>query len=154
MTGLEHLAPHNRPMLLPDRLDHFDAEQAVALAALRPGNVFLENGVVPAAAGLEYMAQTCAVHGAASGSQTAGPVKAGFLLGSPKLTSYVDHFTLGTVLRIQVHIDWQEEELIRYRGAVYNHLTGTLLQEAVLSVFQPKDVDGYLQNTGNEGDHG
>jgi predicted hotdog family 3-hydroxylacyl-ACP dehydratase len=56
------LLPHRPPMGMLDRLIDSDAQGMRCAATIRPGNLFLRDGVLEPAALIEYMAQAMAAH--------------------------------------------------------------------------------------------
>lgn len=141
---VEHLVPHARPMLLLDRYIPQPDERGVAEAAIRPGHPFLESAGVPAMVALEYLAQTVAAFGGYRAFRDQHPPRGGFLLGTPKMTLHVTHFELGQQLRTTVEPVFEDEELLRFHGVLENATTGAKLAEGDVTIFQPKDMQAYM----------
>ena len=137
------LVPHDPPMILIDAMVEADEQHNVCLVAVTPESLFLEEEGVPALVGIEYMAQAVAAHGGYMSRLAGEPVRVGFLLGTPKMISHVTHFPLHSNLRIEVLLDWGDEELMRFSCKIMDE-SGRLLQEAGLNVFHPRDLDTYL----------
>lgn len=140
---MKKLVPHDPPMALLDHLREIEGDRSVCQVTIHPGSMFYENGGVPAYVGLEYMAQAVAAHGGYRALKANEPVKVGFLLGTPQLKFYCESFPNGAVLDVEVLEDWGDDQLMRFQCAIRND-QGQLLMETGLNVFQPQDLDAYL----------
>lgn len=132
-------------MILIDRLCCADPEGAEGEVTITPKTPFLSDASVPVYVGLEYMAQTVAAHGGWLALRQGESVKVGFLLGTKKLKTTVKNFPLGQTIAIKVRCEWGDEALMSYRCQLLDAKTDQLLASCDLNVFQPKDLDGYLQ---------
>ncbi len=142
---IDALVPHARPMLLLDSMLEADETHNRCTVTIGPDTMFLEEGGVPAYVGIEYMAQAVAAHGGYLAHLAGEPVRIGFLLGTPRFVTHCEAFPLGSVLEIEAHLEWGDDELLRFGCRIRDMDTGRLLQEAGLNVFQPRDLDTYLQ---------
>ena len=143
------LVPHDPPMILIEAMREADLHTCVCTTTIGPDTLFLEPEGVPALVGVEYMAQTVAAHGGYLAHLANEPVRVGFLLGTPRMVSHVTHFAPGSRLRIEACADWGDSELLRFDCKIFDDGDDTLLQEAGLNVFHPRDLDAYLaQNRG------
>ncbi len=142
---LEELMPHRRPMILLDRLVEAGETTAICEVDIRAGVPFSDATGVPSYVGIEYMAQTIAVFSGCQRRNKGEPIEVGFLLGTPRFTSYCAVFQFGTTLRVQVTHVWGEQQLARFECSIQNAQTGQLLQKADLSVFKPQNMDAIMQ---------
>ena len=141
--------PHRPPMVLLDRVIKADAAHMVCEVAIRVDSQFCNGAAVPAWVGIEYMAQTIGALAGWRSQAKQAPVKVGFLVGTRRYQTHVSQFQVGETLRITA-----SEELSNPDGLVAMHCTihdahNTLLAEASLLVFQPDDLEAYLQQTAN-----
>ena len=141
---IEGLVPHAGAMCLLDRLISHQAKVTVCRVTVREDSLFACPEGIPAHVGIEFMAQAIAAHGGALDRISGEPVKVGFLLGTPRMVSHVDFFKHGMTLMVEAREDWGDEELLRFDCCIRDAADGTLLQEAGLNVFQPRDLAGYL----------
>lgn len=139
------LVPHESTMLLLDSMLEADEHGTVCLVKVHEQSTFLQAEGVPALIGIEYMAQAIAAHGGYQAVIVGDPVRVGFLLGTPKLTSHVSFFPVGSSLRVEVEKDWGDDEMLRFKCRILDQDSCELLMEAGLNVFQPRDLGSYLQ---------
>jgi len=138
------LVPHDGEMMLLDAVEAVDEITLTARVVVRCDGL-LDEGIdtLPAIVGLEYMAQAVAAWSGWHARRVGAPVRLGFLLGSRSFSSNVDTFRDGAVLRVDI------EELMRDDNgmAVFKaRVTGDgVEQTASLSVFQPNNVETYLE---------
>ena len=152
---MDQLLPHRWPMILIDQMLTATPAETVCLVTIRPDSPFLEAEGVPAYVGIEMMAQAIAAHGGYLSKTKGEAVKTGFLLGTPKFKTHTPWFPLGQTLRIEVKEDWGDDQLMRFTCRILDHGDKRLLQEAGLNVFQPRNLDTYLQeNRGGNGADG
>lgn len=145
---IAELVPHRSAMLLVDRLLEDDAESVRVEATVKPGQLFLTEGGLPAWVGIELMAQTIAAWAGARAKEAGQPVKLGFLLGSRRYEATEPLFPVGTRLEIEAR-----QELVAENGlAVFAcriFREGAVVATAHLNVFQPNDIDEFLKGTLN-----
>lgn len=136
-----HLLPHSGRMVMIDRLLHYDAHGAVTESDADARHIFAENGVLPAWAFLEIMAQAIGVLVGARAEDAGEPIRLGFLLGTRLLTLHHGDLPLPATLRSEV-----QESTHDYSGfGVFDcHLYHgtTLLAEAALNVYMPPEAGG------------
>ena len=142
---MDDLVPHREPMSLIERLLEAGDKVSVGEVRIDAMSRFLEDGVVPAYVGIEYMAQTVAAHGGFHTRAAGKPIEPGFLLGAPRFQSHCDAFTIGMVLHVRVEEVWGESELHRFKCTIHDAATGDLLQDADLNVFRPRNVGAFLK---------
>ena len=148
------LVPHSGTMLLLGRVLAADADMLCAEVAIRPGSLFCEGGQVGAWVGIEYMAQAVAAHAGYCAQLRGEAVKVGFLLGSRRYQSAVPGFAVGAVLKVAVQRALQGENgLGAFDCRIEQAREGgidALLASALVTVFQPANVDEFLQRSVNE----
>jgi predicted hotdog family 3-hydroxylacyl-ACP dehydratase len=132
-------------MLLLDRLIEATESRAVCEVTIQIDSPFCDGAAVPGWVGIEYMAQTIGVLAGWRSLAKQLPVKVGFLVGTRHYQSHVPQFRVGDILRITI-----DEEMASDSGAIsvcctVHDAVGTLLAEASLLVFQPDDLDSFLQ---------
>ena len=131
---VESLMPHAGKMVLLDRVVAFDEERMVTEVTVRDDGLFGDENSVPAWLGIEYMAQTVAAHDGIKRRVSGKPIQLGFLLGTRRYCSNVDHFVVGSRLTITV------TRLVEDQGlSVFDcTITGDAIKvSAKLNVYQP-----------------
>lgn len=132
--AVHELLAQSGNMMLLDKIISFDEQSIVAEVIVRYDGLFGDKHGVPALLGIEYMAQTIAVHGSVMDKIARCPSQIGFLLGTRKYTSNCDRFLIGSVLTVLV------TKIIQAQGlGVYDcKITAPkVLVEAKLNVYQP-----------------
>ncbi|MDR2925319.1 MAG: hypothetical protein LBU76_05150 [Azoarcus sp.] len=138
---------HRPPMLLLDRVLEARQTHIVCETTLKTDSPFCDGATVPGWVGIEYMAQSIGVLSGWRALQKQLPLRVGFLASVRHYRSHVPQFRVGDVLRITA-----DEEVSTSSGLIAMNCTvrsasGALLAEASLLVFQPDDLDAYLQQT-------
>ena len=147
--AMEQLLPHRPPMILLDRMVAAKDKESTCEVTIGLQTLFLETSGVPSYVGIEYMAQAVAAHGGYNSYQAGEPIDVGFLLGTPRLQSFCRFFEVGQTLRVHVTHIWGDHELMRFQCTITNASTGTLLQQADLNVFKPKNLQVVLHEAAN-----
>jgi len=137
--------PHRPPMVLLDRVVEIAKTHAVCEVTLHVDSPFCDGAAVPGWVGIEYMAQTIGVLAGWRALEKQLPVRIGFLVGTRNYQSHVPQFHVGDVLRIAVNEEVSTDSGLVAVCCMLHNVTGTLLAEASLLVFQPNDLDAYLQ---------
>ncbi|XXF09211.1 hotdog family protein [Pseudomonas sp. D2-3] len=138
------LVPHAGNMILIDEVLAFGADHIDTRLVVRPGGLFSQtDGSLPAAVGIELMAQSVAAFAGCHAREQGLPVELGFLLGTRNFTCNVDRFPAGSTLLIHANRSLQDDNGM----CVFEcRLEGPgILVEARLNVFQPCDVSTYIQ---------
>ena len=141
---ITELVPHAGRMCLLDRVVEYGEDWLRAEVGIGPDSLFAEERGVPAWIGIEYMAQAIAAYGGLLERLNGGEPKIGFLLGSRNYACDADYFTIGQNLSIKV-----TRELIAENGlnVFACELDGEGLHaQAVVNVFQPDDVEQFLED--------
>ncbi len=148
MPAIATLVPHSATMLLLDELREAEPERACARVTITPASLFFEGAGVGSWVGVEYMAQAIAAYAGYDALKRGETVQVGFLLGARRYQAEVPLFALGTVLDIQVERMLQGENgLGAFDCAIVDANSGAVLANATLTVFQPKDVNDFLQRS-------
>jgi predicted hotdog family 3-hydroxylacyl-ACP dehydratase len=99
------------------------------------------------------MAQAVAAHAGYEQQLHGQPIKIGFLLGSRRYESSCATFKIGSVLQVYVHrVLLSENGLGSYecRIEMAGDQESSVLATATVTVFQPANVNGFLQGNVNE----
>ncbi|MGZ3254737.1 MAG: ApeP family dehydratase [Burkholderiaceae bacterium] len=151
--AIHTLVPHADPMVLLDRVISFEGENLCAEVTIRPDSLFCGADGVGAWVGIEYMAQAIAAHAGYEQQLHGLPIKIGFLLGSRRYDSSCSTFAVGSVLQVFVHrVLLSENGLGSYecRIEAKDQDHGKPLATATVTVFQPANIDGFLEGNMNE----
>lgn len=130
-------------MLLLDGLTEVGDGYIICEVVVRSDGLFDAAGRVPSMLGLEYMAQAVSAY---SGLQAQGsPIKIGLLLGTRRFETNVASFPCGETLAVKVSpVVYGKDGLGAFDCAVSGE---SILQTARLVVFEPTDVDAYLDSS-------
>jgi predicted hotdog family 3-hydroxylacyl-ACP dehydratase len=100
--------------------------------------------MMPSWVGLELMAQTIGVFAGRRRRERSEDVRLGFLLGTRRYSTTVEGFAVGSRLTVHARMEILSEQGL----AVFNCrilLGGEVVAEALMNVFQPNDVEGFLK---------
>ncbi len=147
---IHSLVPHSGAMSLLGRFLGADEESLRAEVAIMPETMFCQDGAVGAWVGVEYMAQAVAAHAGWCARKRGEPVRVGFLLGSRKYVCGVASFPVGSVLKIDVRRALQGENGLGAFDCRIEDGSGAELANATITVFQPHNVEEFLQRSANE----
>ena len=139
------LVPHSSTMLLIQA--PFEELEAGARASVRVAEdslFFCPGKGVPGWVGIEYMAQTVALHAGIVAARHGRQIKIGFLLGTRRYVATCAYFRLGSRLRIDVLEEWQDGQMAVYKCSIADQ-HGTDLASAELNVFQPADAMKFIE---------
>jgi len=103
--------PHTGNMVLLDRIIACDAYGLTAELRVRDDGLLGNADLVPAWAGMEYMAQTIAAYSGVMAVQTRQGIRQGYLLGTRRYCSNVAAFSVGAVLTVKISKLCQEDSL-------------------------------------------
>lgn len=157
MTGImtktyphpSQLAPHQKPMLLIDKVISADAQKIRAISVVDPkGPFFLPGRGLPSYVGFEIMAQAVSVldslkrPGAAEGNP--GKPMIGFLLGCRKYRAATEWFPAGEELEVEAVALIEDGDMRSFDCKVFG-AGGQELCSGTLSVFRPSDPDAFLK---------
>ncbi len=146
------VVPHSGPMVLLDKVEHWDAEQLQASLLIRPGLPFANQEGIPAWVGIEYMAQAVGAYAGIMSRERGEPVKIGFLVGSRRYECNCSNFPLGSLLTVSIREEMQGDNGLsvfhcRITGQTADDDHSTIEASANLNVFQPDNVEEFLQGT-------
>jgi predicted hotdog family 3-hydroxylacyl-ACP dehydratase len=154
LPPIEALVPHSGAMLLLDRVLEADTESLRAEVRIHAGSQFAGDGGVGSWVGVEYMAQAVAAHAGYLAHLKGEPVKPGLLLGSRRYSTTRPLFPFGATLHVHVRqvlrgdngLGAFECGIAIAAGAEHQ---GEAVASATLTVFQPDDVNEFLQGINN-----
>lgn len=144
LPPISEFTPHQGTMLLLSRVVEMRPLGFTAEAEIRPG-LFLADadGSVGGWVGIEYMAQTIAAWAGWQARRRGEPIKIGLLVGTRKYHSHRSRFLRGEVLLIDVEQIFKADNGIGSFECTIR-IAGEPAAEAVLTVFEPPNVDEYL----------
>lgn len=141
------LVPHAGPMVLLDQVLSADEENLCAEVTITAASLFYADDGVGAWVGVEYMAQAIAAHAGYLAQRDGAQIKVGFLLGARRYEAQVPAFAAGSVLHVHVHRALQAENgLGAFECRI--ELQGVTVAMATITVFQPADVNEFLEGSG------
>ena len=148
LPDIHSLVPHSGAMSLLGRLLAAEGETLAAEVTIADGSMFCADGAVGAWVGVEYMAQAVAAHAGYCASLRGEPVRVGFLLGARRYACNVASFPVGSVLHIHVRRALQGENgLGAFDCRIEDSRDGAELATATITVFQPDNVEEFLQRS-------
>ena len=148
---LDILVPHEGQMVLLDRVVHADDETLIAEVTIGPASLFCDGDGVGSWVGVEYMAQAIAAYAGYKAWLRGEPVKIGFLLGARRYQCSQPLFAIGSVLRVHVQRALQGDNgLGAFECRIEDTSTGADAAVATITVFQPENVDNFLQRSLHE----
>lgn len=133
MDALDALLPHRAPMILLDEVLALSDEGATCAVVVRAGAPFVEAGVVPAVAMLEYIAQAAAATAGYAARARGEAVAAGYVVGAREVNLHVADAAVGDRLVVTARRLAGNATLGRYRGEVRRG--AELLVDAELSAY-------------------
>lgn len=156
LPAIENLVPHRGAMLLLERALQADAESLSAEVLIHAGSQFAGESGVGSWVGVEYMAQAVAAHAGYLAHLKGEAVKPGLLLGSRRYSTTQPLFPFGSTLHVQVHQVLRGDNglaafecTITLAGGVNREQAAEPVASATLTVFQPDDVNEFLQGIKN-----
>lgn len=143
IPAVEHLLPHDHPMILIDEIGSWHEHGLTANVTVRPDSLFIEPNGVPAWVGIEYMGQAIAAHAGLCARRDGQPIRIGFLVGTRRYEPGCSHFPLGTTLEVTVDAITSNTTGLRVFEC---RITGDgISANANLNVFMPDNVAGFLR---------
>ena len=134
------LLPHEAPMIFIDQGVEMGADFAVSVTTLDETHFAAVNGEIPAYIGMEMMAQTVALWGGYRDQLAGVKPTGGFLLGTRRYQTEVDHLPRNRPLYTQV-----KEDLVGHNGlssfCCEIRAEDQLICSARINVFKPTDED-------------
>ncbi|WP_374089975.1 3-hydroxylacyl-ACP dehydratase [Methylomicrobium lacus] len=127
------LLPHTGKMIWLDKVLAWDEDSVTAELTVRGDALFGGGNVVPAWAGIEYMAQTIGLYAGIHAKRAGEPIRLGFLLGARRFESNAPSFTIGSTLTVRAEKVMQDESLLVFSCLI----TGENVKvSAALNVYQ------------------
>ena len=148
LPDIRTLVPHSGTMVLLDRLVSVGDEILCAEVVIASDTLFCDASGVGGWIGVEYMAQAVAAFAGYEAQLRGESVRVGFLLGSRRYECSRSNFAIGSKLHIHVQRALQGENGL---GAFSCHIddandtSAAPLATATITVFQPDNVDEFLQ---------
>ncbi len=145
---VESFLPHQRPMVLIDKIIDSQADQLTAQVTINSNSPYFDEQLqgVPNYVGIEYMAQSIAALAGVEAKLQQRPIQVGFLLGSRKLKFQIPLFEFGKNYQITVARLYQEESGL----AVFDcsiSFKNQVVASANVNVYQPENTQEYLQQS-------
>lgn len=142
--------PHDGSMALIDKITEISEGHIECSVKTSKSKPFRDSkNRIPSWIGIEYMAQSIGAYAGWTDKLEGKPVKVGFLLGSRKLTLHTDFFEDETIY-IQAQLVFRNEELGSFKCAILSEDKQSLLAEATVNVFQPDNIDNFLEEAENK----
>jgi predicted hotdog family 3-hydroxylacyl-ACP dehydratase len=133
------LIPHAGDMVLLDGVIDHSRAQTRCRVVIGADSPYHHQGIVPPWIGIEYLAQTIAVHGGLHGRAVGDPIRLGLLVGCRHLTIATSGFRCGQVLEASVERLWGEHDLFAFRCALTDQRDGSILVHGTFVVARPPD---------------
>lgn len=154
LPPIANLVPHSGAMLLLDRALQADPESLCAEVRIHAGSQFASGEGVASWIGVEYMAQAVAAHAGYLAYLKGEAVKPGLLLGSRRYSTTQPVFPLGATLHVQVRQVLRGDNGLGAFECTITPADGAEpaaqpVASATLTVFQPDDVNEFLQGIKN-----
>ncbi len=144
--SVEELLPHSPPMVLLDRVLHYDSMNLTAEVDISVNSMFYDatlNGV-PAWVGIEYMAQAISALAGLRAKEKNQGIKLGFLLGTRKLLLVYKVLVAGQRYRIHVkQMFWDESGMANFECEIFHDQE--LCVEAKVNVFETDEIEKILE---------
>lgn len=148
LPDIHDLVPHSGAMSLLGRVLAADDENLSAEVTITQDSMFCVDGAVGAWVGVEYMAQAVAAHAGHTALLHGEPVRVGFLLGTRRYVCAAPAFAVGSVMHIHVQRALQGENgLGAFDCRIVDAGDGNELATATITVFQPDNVEEFLQRS-------
>ena len=128
------VVPHKPPMLLLDQVLSYETDRVTCEVRIGPETPFLEDGLVPAVVGIEYMAQAVAAYAGLTAREQGKGAKIGFLLGCRELTLRTDGFAPGERLVVEARRTWGDADIGSFACKIDRG--GEVVAQGVLKVYQ------------------
>jgi len=143
--AVEQVVPHAGTMSLLDNIIGYDDESLTAQVVITSDTLFLQEQGVPGWVGIEYMAQTIAAYAGVQRQLQGQQAQVGFLVGTRRYNCSHPYFPVGSVLNITIDVEFQADNGLSVCNCTIIGDNG-IAADACLNVFQPDDVELFLQN--------
>lgn len=139
------LLPHTGKMVLLDSILACSSTHIIAIAIIRPDCILLpyDNAThLPTYLSIEIMAQTVGAWAGATALSQGEKVRIGFLLGTRKLEMPVKQISVGTILRCESTLSWQDETGMGvFDCLLLDHNSNNEIATASLNLYRPNEQD-------------
>ena len=152
--SLDDLLPHRAPMVLIDGVEAVGpvARALTARVSITPDHVLYSTALrgVPNWAAIEFMAQAAAALAGCIDKERdpSQPARPGLLLGTRRLDLRTDSFAAGRTYSVNVISAFWDDETASFACTVADD-SGTVVAEAVLNAYRPKDFAKFLTEQAN-----
>lgn len=139
--SVEELIPHSPPMVLLDRILHYDSMTLIAEITIKADCRFYDTAVqgVPSWVGIEYMAQAISALAGLRAREKNTGIKIGFLLGTRKMLLHRKVLLADTCYQIHVkQLFWDTSGLANFECEIRNGQESCVT--AKVNVFETDDV--------------
>lgn len=113
---IDDLVPHAPPMRAVEQMVSWAPGRATCTMIVRPHNLFVEGGKVPALATLEFLAQTVAACLGYEAFTNGGTVRVGMIVGVRQMELFVPHVLVGDCLTLNVERVRGTDEISTFSG--------------------------------------
>lgn len=145
---INELVPHDRTMSLLDNVIECDTDSLKASVTIHRDSMFAEEQGIPAWIGVEYMAQAISAWAGYQDKEMGREVNIGFLVGTRRYQSNLPYFPIGATLIISIDRELQGDNGL---GVFNCRIESSNLEvTAALNVFQPNNVDEFLEQQSAE----
>jgi predicted hotdog family 3-hydroxylacyl-ACP dehydratase len=139
--AVDELIPHSPPMVLLDRILHYDSMNLIAEITINVDCMFYDPAVkgVPSWVGIEYMAQAISALAGLRAREKNASIKIGFLLGTRKMLLQQKVLLAGGTYQIHVkQLFWDPSGLANFECEIRHGQE--LCVTAKVNVFETDDV--------------
>ena len=145
MQEIEKILPHDRPMILIDKVLEINLEEnyVVCDVNIHEKKIFFNkdiNGISPLV-GIEFMAQAIGCYAFFKSGEN-NP-KIGFLLGARSYTNFLEKFENGKTYTIKAKEMYDDGELVSFECFIYND--DKEVANALINAFQPENAEEYIK---------
>lgn len=142
---LEKILPHDRPMILIDKILEVDMDKKFAKTSvtISEDKIFFDkeiSGISPLA-GIEFMAQTIGCYSYYKNREKIPEI--GFLLGTRLYENNLEKFENGKTYIMTAQEIYTDNELVSFECLIYNE--NKEVAKATVNAFQPADAKAYLK---------
>lgn len=133
---IDDLVPHAPPMRAVEQLVDWAPGRATCTMTVRPHNLFVEGGKVPAVATLEFLAQTVAACLGHEAFTHGGTVRVGMIVGVRQMELFVPHIHVGDNLTLVVERVRGTDEVSTFSGRA--SVGDLLVSKASMTLVHPE----------------
>jgi predicted hotdog family 3-hydroxylacyl-ACP dehydratase len=143
--SVEDILPHKGDMVLIHSLLEYGEDYLTSCVDIKKQILFKNaNGEVPSWIGMEYMAQTIGAFAGVAAEKTGGDPKIGFLISVRQYKMNHSVFTSDQKLRIHVKLTYSDSVMGAYDCTIEDYKSKKELVTSLVRVYQPEDVEKFL----------